>query len=344
MRLKLKAKYKVILYSVLIIALITALVFELNIGHQTLKNKKLVYEKKGEMSYITYVKNNNHYNESFLKDDYSYVASLIDYFNLDFNYTYVLSERIDYNLNYEVVANLEVYDTDTANNKPIEKKKYQILDKQNESNNAQVIKVELYNQKIDYEMFNEVIQSWKKEVSPKAVLNVTFKAEWKGFSKTLNKEISDKYSQNFKIPISEKVITLAKPTPKYDKGMLYANQQLSSGILIMMASTGLILLIVIIGLVNLIIKINRGKSKYEQRISKILREFDRAITEAKSRFVRNENENYIEVNDFMELLDVHDNLNEPIIYYKNSSNTKSIFVVRNGTDIYYSIIKREEYD
>ena len=171
-----------------------------------------------------------------------------------------------------------------------------------------------------------------------------FKAEWKGFSKTLNKEISDNYSQSFSIPISDKVIQLTKPNPVVERNTLYANQQLNSGVLIMMASTGVVLLVVIIGLASLIIKINRGKSRYEQRISKILREFDRAITEAKGRFIRNENENYIEVNDFMELLDVHDNLNEPIIYYKNSSNTKSIFVVRNGTDIYYSIIKREEYD
>ena len=52
---------------------------------------------------------------------------------------------------------------------------------------------------------------------------------------------------------------------------------------------------------------------------------------------------YIEVSEFMELMDVHDNLNEPIIYYKHSNN-KCIFVVRNGTDIYYSMIKRDDYE
>mgnify|MGYP003301734711 CR=1 FL=1 len=33
----------------------------------------------------TYLKDNNHYNNQYLKDDYNYVASLIDYFNVDFN-------------------------------------------------------------------------------------------------------------------------------------------------------------------------------------------------------------------------------------------------------------------
>ena len=41
---------------------------------------------------------------------------------------------------------------------------------------------------------------------------------------------------------------------------------------------------------------------------------------------------------------MHDNLNEPIIYYKSNNNMKSTFVVRNGNDIYLTVIKRNEYD
>ena len=343
MKLKLKRKYKVILYLILIISLIVAIGYELNIGHQNLKTRKITYSKKADMSYSTYLKNNDHYNDIYLKDDYSYVANLIDYFNLDFNYTYVLSEKIDYDLNYEIVANLEIYDSDTTN-KPIEKKKYQILDKKKEKGNAQVIKVDLFNQKIDYKMYDDIIQSWKKEISPKAILKVTFKANLKGFSKTLKKEVSDTYTQEFKIPISEKVINISKPNSTNISGILYANQSLSNWIIVIILSTGVILLITLTGFINLLLKINKNKSKYEQRVNKILREFDRAITEAKGRFIKTEGETYIEVSDFMELLDVHDNLNEPIIYYKNSKNTASIFVVRNKSDIYYSIIRRDEYD
>ena len=295
------------------------------------------------MTYTTYLKDNSHYDDKYLKDDYSYVSSLINYFNLDFNYNYALSEKVDYDLNYEVVANLEVYDSDNKT-KPIEKKQYQLFEKTNEKQKSQVIKVDLYNQKIDYGLYNEVVQSWKKEVSPEATLNVEFKVNWKAHSEILGKDISDNFVQEFKIPISAKVISLAKPSPTDISGVLYANQSLSSWIIVIIASTGVILLIALIGLINSLIKINEGKSKYEQHVNKILREFDRAITEAKGNFIKSKQEKYIEVKDFMELLDVHDNLNEPIIYYKNPNNTRSIFVVRNGKDIYYSVIKRDEYD
>ena len=111
--------------------------------------------------------------KAYLKDDYNYVASLIDYFNVDFNYSYVFGENIKYDMDYEIVANLEVYDSDNTT-KPIEKKEFQILEKTSKSGNGQVIKVDLYNQKIDYDTYNKIIQEWKKEVSPEATLKVDF--------------------------------------------------------------------------------------------------------------------------------------------------------------------------
>lgn len=343
MKLKLKAKVKATIYVVFIFAIIGCMACTFYCGKNKLKNKSITYSKEGSINYVTYLKDNSHYNNEYLKDDYNYVASLIDYFNVDFNYSYVLGENIKYNLEYEVVANLEVYDSDNTT-KPIEKKKFQILEKTSQSGNAQVIKVDLYNQKIEYDIYNKIIQEWKKEISPEATLKVDFIVSWDGYSNSLGKKVSDNYTKEFKIPISNKVINIVKPSKDSDTGRVYADQTLGNWFYIIIASFGLLLLMCIIGLVNIIIKINRNKSKYEQKVNKILREFDRAITEAKGPFRKSEGENYIEVNDFMELLDVHDNLNEPIIHYKNSNNTASSFVVRNANDIYYTIIKRDEYD
>ena len=343
MKLRLKTKVKAIIYVFLILAIIGCIVCTFYYGKSKLKNKSITYTKEGSISYVTYLKDNNHYNNQYLKDDYNYVASLIDYFNVDFNYSYVFGENIKYDMDYEIVANLEVYDSDNTT-KPIEKKEFQILEKTNKSGTGQVIKIDLYNQKIDYDTYNKIIQEWKKVVSPEATLKVDFKVNWKGYSEVLHKKVSDSYTKEFSIPISNKVINISKPTKDNDTGRIYADQTLDSWFFIIIGFFRLLLLTCIIGLINVIIKINKNKSKYEQKVNKILREFDRAITEAKGPFIRNNNENYIEVNDFMELLDVHDNLNEPIIYYKSNNNTKSTFIVRNGNDIYLTVIKRNEYD
>jgi len=343
MRLRLKRKVKVVLYLIFILAIASCMAYTFYYGKKHVKKESVTYSRESSINYVAYLKNNNHFTDQYLKDSYNYVASLIDYFNIDFNYTYVLSERIDYDLDYEIVASLEIYDTDNKT-KPIDTKDFTILEKQTESNNGQLIKIDLYNQVIKYDVYNNIIQEWKREVSPEATLKIKFMVNWKGYSNILDKELSDSYVKDFNIPISDKIITISKPNIDSSAGRLYANQSLGKWFLLIMGSFGLLLLMGLIGLINTIIKINKNKSKYEQKVNKILREFDRAITEAKGVFKRNPDENYIEVNDFMELLDVHDNLNEPIIYYKSSNNSRSTFVVRNDRDVYYAVIKRNEYD
>lgn len=342
MKLRLKRKVKFTLYIVFIIFLVSVLAFEIYLGNYRLKKKSITYSKQGDINYVTYLKNNNHYGEKYLEDGFNLVASLVDYFKLDYTYSYTLNEDIDYELEYDVVAYLEVYDSDEKT-KPIDHKDYKLVDKVNAKRHGQVISVNLYNQVIDYETYNKIVQDWKKEVSPDANLTITFNVKWKGYSNIIGKEVSDNYSNTFIVPISQKTINIANPVSTNDSGVIVSDQKLADWFLVLVGSTGLLLLIVVIGLINLIIKTNRKKSKYEQKVNKILREFDRAITEAKGQFIKKEDEHYIEVKEFMELMDVHDNLNEPIIYYKLSNN-KCIFIVRNGTDIYYSMIKRDEFD
>ena len=78
-------------------------------------------------------------------------------------------------------------------------------------------------------------------------------------------------------------------------------------------------------------------------VEKILREYDRAITESKSKLRLDRNANTIEVKDFQELLDVHDNFNIPIIYYKLSSYA-CVFVVKYNDDIYFNVMKSDDYN
>ena len=157
---KIKDNIKIIICCLFILILSVAFIFEFCYGKNNLARKSITFSKEAELNYITYLKNNNHYNSDFLENDYNYVANLVDYFNLDFNYSYVLSENIDYNLDYEIVGYLEIYDSDNTA-KPIEKKEYNILDKVTEEKNGQVINVALHNQRINYDTYSSVVQMWK---------------------------------------------------------------------------------------------------------------------------------------------------------------------------------------
>ena len=343
--MRLKKKVKLFLYIIITILLIGLLIFEIHYSQSTLKKKSITYSRDGSINYVTYLKENSHFDDKSLDSKHNYVASLIDYFNVDYNYTYALSEEIDYVLTYEVKAKLNIYDSDNKS-KPIDSKEYQLVPKETKNGNGQLVKVDLFNQKIDYAIYSKIIDEWKKEVSPDATLTVEFNVNWSGQSNVLNKQIGDNYLNTFEIPVSNKIIEIKEPINNVHENNpepLYANQTFGRNFYLLIGSTSFMILIFMLYILNTIIKINSLKSKYEQKVKKILREFDRAITEANGMFVRKEDEHYIEVKEFMELMDVHDNLNEPIIYYKNSNNA-SIFVVRNGTDIYYTIIRRSDFE
>ena len=104
LRLRLKRKVKVVLYIIFILAIAGAMAYTFYYGKNNVKKKSITYSKESSINYVTYLKDNNHFADQFLKDNYNYVASLIDYFNLDFNYSYVLGEAIKYDLDYLFIA------------------------------------------------------------------------------------------------------------------------------------------------------------------------------------------------------------------------------------------------
>ena len=339
---------KNIIYTFFIIVLIVLFVFEVIISLDSIKTKTVTYSKEGSIVYNTYLKKNNYYANTYLDDKYNIIASLIDYIKSDFRYVYTLNEKIDYELSYNVKAKLIVYDTEN-NEKPIYTEDFTLIDDKTIKDTSQVIKVELFNEKIDYNRYNKIVQNLKTEISPEASLVVTFNVRFNGFSKTLNKELMDSYVNNLTIPLYKKTISISEADNNVStskegaSGSIVIKEPLERKYLIIMISTIVAVATFVVLLIINVIKHGKKKSKFDLKVKKILREFDRAITESNSKLVINSSDHKIKISDFMELLDVHDNLNAPIIYYKTGDD-KATFVVRNGKDIYYTELKRKDFD
>ena len=335
MKRKLKLRVKITLLVILSIITFSAFIWEVQYSTNVTQTKKVPYTKVSSLKYVTHLKDGG------TKDDgYNLVGNLIDYFSLDYNYAYTLNEKIKYKLTYNIDALLEVYDKEN-DAKPIEKKSFKIYDEVTEKGNSQTINVNIFSQKIIYDTYNQIVQEWKKEISPNANLTISINVSWTGHSKTLGRDITDESATKLVIPISQRTIEI-KPADGIDEtGEHTRKEKLPWWYIVIIMST---LSIFVVELIYLISTANsKNKSKYEQKINKILREFDRAITEANGVFTKDEDTNYIEVKDFMELLDVHDNVNEPIIYYKNNEDL-SVFVVKTGHDTYYSLVRRSDLD
>ena len=187
-------------------------------------------------------------------------------------------------------------------------------------------------------------QSLKKEVIPTANLIINFNTEITGKSSKIEKDILSKHTATLNIPISQRTINIDLAKNNFnDNKTITDNKSMSKVLIIIICSTLLALIIVIICLFNYISKNTKRRDRFEQRVKKLLREYDRAITEARSKLIIPDDANTIEVKGFEELLDVHDNLNVPIVYYRTSP-VKCVFLVKNNEDIYYYVVKADDFD
>lgn len=330
-------------YIFMVVVFLLLLGLEIGYGMNSSHANGVSYNEKGDISYKVYLKKNDYYDKPYLDEKSSYIASLIDNFTLNYNYVNTFSDKVDYTLKYGVTADLIVYDSDNTN-KPVYTKKYILVDEKEVTGKGRVAKVDLIDQVINYDEYNRIVQSLKKEVIPTANLVINFNTDITGTSKKIEKEINSKHTSTLSIPISQRTIDIDLTKNNFnDSKIVTDNKSMSNGLIIIICTTIFALIIVVVGLINYISKNAKQRSKYEQKVRKILREYDRAITEARSKLVIPDNANTIEVKEFEELLDVHDNLNVPIIYYRTSS-VKSVFLVKNNDDIYYYVIKSDDFD
>lgn len=342
--MKLKRKFGLIFYALPIIFLIILLVLEIGHARKEVSSEGVAYREESKISPRVLLKQNDMpFGEPYLDNTLMPIASLIDKFVVNYNYINTFSTDVNYKIKYNVVADLMVYDSNN-NSKPIYTKQYTLVNDREISGNGIIAKIDLLNENINYNEYTALVNQFKKEVIPEANLIVKFNTIFEGTTDKLADTIKSSKTSTLIIPITQKTIKVEiKNNPSKQEEYVSGSKKLKPITLFTIIATVVLLIIFIIKYILYMLKTAKKKSKYDVAVSKILREFDRAITEASGKLKIDKNANTIEVKDFMELLDVHDNFNIPIIYYK-VSRYMSVFLVKNDNDIYYSIMKSDDYE
>ena len=345
MRLRLKRKFGLVLYTMLIVFLSVLLFFEIGMVKSRTKSEGVAYrEEPLKISYKVLLKPNNYYETQYLDETYNAIANLIDQFILSYKYQNTFSSEVDYKVKYGVTAELVVYDSNN-DDKPIYTKPYTLIETKEISGRGLMAKIDDNDNGINYNDYNAIVSELKREVLPNAILIIKFNTEFKASSDKVEKEFGNKKNTSITIPISQKTIGIAvdKKLDNASEGFIPGKTIVDPASLVLAIGTSVILCLSMIKFSVYIIKTAKKKSKYDQAVSKILREFDRTITEAKGKLRIDKDANTIEVKDFMELLDAHDNFNIPIIYYK-LSNHMCVFLVKKDNDIFYNVMKSDDYE
>ena len=341
--MKLKRKVGLVFYAIPIIILIVILALELNFAYKSGQSEGVAYTEKSDISYKVLLKPNNYYEKEYLDDKYNVVASLIDKFIVNYNYVNTFSSEVDYKVKYDVTASLIIYDSDN-DEKPIYTKNYTLIDEKEVTGKGLIAIVNLQDNAVNYDEYAAIVNQLKREVIPNANLIVKFNTNFEGKSDLLDTPIKSSKSSTLTIPVSQKTINVdIRKNTNAKEEYVKPKVKINRSVIILIVSTIVVLVLFVIKYFVYVLKTMKKKSKYDQAVNKILREFDRAITEARGKLKLDRSLNTIEVKDFMELLDVHDNFNIPIVYYK-LSNYMCVFLVKNNNDVYYVVMRSDDYN
>ena len=296
-----------------------------------------------DIFYKVYLNKNDFYTEKYLDMNKSYVASLINYIDINFNYLFKIGQKTNIDFDYKIIGEL-VIENSKGTGRYLEKE-YVLLDtkvrKMVQDTNLDIKE----NIKVDYGYYNQLANSFKSTygVDINSYLNVYLVVNPKT-DDNVDYKINEVNKVLLSIPLSEKSIEIKLNATNQNiiKNVMTKEETLLNKKYLILEIVFLIpsciLLVLIIKRVIVVFDIYTPYDKY---VRKILKGYDRLVVESNSK-LKTSGYNIIEVKKFTELLDARDNLNLPIIYQNIEPHHKGIFYILSNNDIYLLTIDDED--
>lgn len=302
------------------------------------EKKVIDYQGNSNLDYKVYLKENDFYEMPYLGKNKVYVASLIDYINVFFNYQFHINDTIPISFKYDVVAKLEIKDEALEN--IYYEKEYNLLTNEAmlDQNNSYSFNKDV---KIDYAYYNNLANKFKNSYGVDTVSSLIVSLKVHKDAKEGDILLSDEVA-TLSIPLSEKSVNIKLVTNDVNETNNFTITPKLSLTNIKNLIISIIFLIIsiflTIKLIHYISLLNSKKSPYDKFINKVLKEYDRLIVISRTMPPLAEFR-IIEIDSFQELLDVRDNLKMPIMYYNVTSHQKCYFYIRYEDSIYLLKIK-----
>jgi hypothetical protein len=246
------------------------------------------------------------------------------------------TDDIVFNSNYKILAELQITERD-APSKVLYKKSEDLVTPTNISvtDNNVVINEEI---DIDYNKYNNIVNTYKRDLGlvVSSELKVSLINET---SKTYEKEkVNNLNKLQLVIPLSEATLNI-----KMDANEINNTNTLGNTKNLFKIKNTLLFIICVLLLLVTIFNISLDvyiylkflkKDVYRTKVKKLLSDYDRLIVKGKVDIDENKYNNKIITEDFKELVDAAQNLNQPILFYETIPNEKCFFIVIKDDTLY----------
>ena len=331
-------KKKIIMYFLIVfiafLSLSYASYYFYSLKFHNLKFNNVSYKSETKPSYKVYLFDNDYFDVPYLEEGRTYISSLINYIDIDFsnvtNFDTNVSGKYIYYINATVSAD--------KGNSSYWSKTYTLSDMvTGEYSDTNEFKIDT-NVKIDYQKYNDLLAEFKKEygLTADGNLKVELKIESVTNTDILENDIQLSAVSEVNIPLTQQVIDLSidasNNTISNTVTDEYYDNDLSSFnklVFIVMCALDICLLCMLIFVIYMLVHSN---SKYTKTLNKILSSYDSIIVNV-NELPNLGDMSIIEVNDFTELIDAHNEVRMPINFYEELKNRKSVFVLVSSNNM-----------
>ncbi|MCL2383485.1 MAG: DUF5305 domain-containing protein [Oscillospiraceae bacterium] len=307
------------------------------------------YTERSNLNYRVNLKENDYYDVSYLPAGMSYIANLINYIDVTFDYNFSIDDDsnirdMEY-IEYTYFVELEVMVFERNNQSAIIFQNTERLTPETTRRleNSSEINISR-NVRIDYSAHNKFIREFKtsNNIAAESTLTLNFYVDINGKHERIGEPVNINSNMKMVIPLAEQTFMTS-----IDHTEINANDDIfvvQNGMLttILKYISYLFIIITVISMAQiilLIVKINGKKSLYQRQMDRILRNYDRVVIEVKKMIQIQNEEAVIDVTSFEQLLDVSDRLSKSILFMEIDENQKSWFIVKNGEEVYRYILE-----
>ncbi len=350
-RLQYRRKRKNLLFLQSVIAIVLGLTIALfSIAYFRVNSNFYVnYSEKSAIDYKVYLKPNNEYDEDYLGQGQSYIASLINYVVIDFNYQIDLdSEWATFKSNYYLDAKLTI--RDNTNKKAIFTHTYPLIDSTTYnaygSNKLSISE----SVRINYDQYNDFASSFKTIYNLNDVscyLDVAMHVKTAGTCAEFDAADFGNCLFSLNVPLTKRTIeiNMLSSIPSNSQTSIICencvNKECYKNVALIASGLEILVLLAMIIFtyatrnhdINYEIKIKRLVSAYKSYIQKILNEFCY------------DGYHILKVESFEQMLDIRDTINSPILMSENLDKTCTKFLIPTDNGILYMHeIRVDDYD
>ena len=300
------------------------------------------YSEKSEAKWGVILKGNDFFEDGYLGEDYSYVASLIDKIHTEFSYKLDMDAKKDVTYNYKYYVDAVIEIRTPSSDKPLLVKTDSILAPKEYSgtNNGVEVRETVF---VDYHKYdkiaNDFVSTYLKSTQATANLIIKMKVDIESESHAFDRLTNQNdYVAAISLPLLVEAasVKISSDVPVSDGRILsYTTKAISNACSVVAILFGALSIIFGALLLHYIYSSRNHDVTYEARKARILSAYKPFIQQLVGGF---DTEGYhtLELATFDDMLAIRDTIQSPILMDENEDRTATKFLIPTNTNLLYS--------